>query len=181
MQNIKHHCIIPPYFSCFPFSQTSHFCSPLFPFLSHSLFSWFPSPCPSSPTRTDNNHCNIMISGALNDWRGDPMGPSMSLQAPPASIPLSSPIPYIPALLYGSPNLPHKIGFWVFLCYSLKFSPFFFENSMVSWAFLHVLSHWQRLLFSSLQWWMQILMVCNSCKSSHNVLSNSGGGGWVVR
>ena len=24
---------------------------------------------------------------------------------------------------------------------------------------------------------MRILMVCNSCKTSHNVLSNSGGGG----
>ena len=32
---------------------------------------------------------------------------------------------------------------------------------------LHVFGHWQMLL-SSLQWWMHILIVCNSCKISYN-------------
>ena len=30
-----------------------------------------------------------------------------------------------PAVPYGSPNLSDKIDFWVFLCFSLKFSSFF--------------------------------------------------------
>ena len=33
-----------------------------------------------------------------------------------------------PALLHGSPNLPDKMDFWAFLCFSLKFSPFFFSK-----------------------------------------------------
>ena len=43
---------------------------------------------------------------------------------------------------------------------------------MVSGAFLHVFSHWQRL-FWSLQGWLQILIVCTSCKTSCNVLCHS--------
>ena len=33
-----------------------------------------------------------------------------------------------PALPHGSPNLPDKMDFWAFLCFSLKFSPFFFSK-----------------------------------------------------
>ena len=54
-----------------------------------------------------------------------------------------------PALLHGSPNLPYKMDFWAFLCFSLKFNPFFSQNlnffihNMVSGTFLHIFSLWQ--------------------------------------
>ena len=41
----------------------------------------------------------------------------------------------------GSPNLPDKMDFWAFLCFSWKFCPFFFV--LVSGPFLH-LEHWPK-------------------------------------
>ena len=47
--------------------------------------------------------------------------------------------------------------------------------------FLHVFSHWQRL-FLATQWWLRILIVCNSCKTSYDVLGHSHWGlGWICR
>ena len=99
-----------------------------------------------------------------------------------------------PGLPYGSPYLPDKIIFWSLLCLSLRFSPFLAQNlgflirCMVSGAFLHPSSHWQRLCLPS---GLQILIVCTSCKTSY-VLSHShicpgwgslnfGRGGGVVK
>ena len=86
-----------------------------------------------------------------------------------------------PALAYGSPNLTDKI-----MCYSvfsLKFISFFLRILLIhrtaSGAFLHVFD-WQRL-FCHLQYWKQILMVCNSCQTSHNFLSHSHVIIWVLR
>ena len=43
----------------------------------------------------------------------------------------------------GSPNLPDKMDFWAFLCFSWKFCPFFFV--LVSGSFLHLqLEHWPK-------------------------------------
>ena len=78
--------------------------------------------------------------------------------------------------------------FWAFLCFSLKFSPFFHKiqtfciHCTVSGTFLHMFSQWQRFC-SSLQWWKRILIPCTSCKMSYNVLrqfvgAGGGGGGW---
>ena len=66
-----------------------------------------------------------------------------------------------PTLLYVSKNLPDKMDFWAFLCFSLKFSPFFFpQNSTFFYSLygfwdIFPCSHWQ--IISSLQWWKQIL------------------------
>ena len=55
------------------------------------------------------------------------------------------------AILYGSPNLPDKMDVWAFLCFSLKFSPFFsqkanfFIHCTVSGTFFVILSYRQRL------------------------------------
>ena len=60
-----------------------------------------------------------------------------------------------PGLPYWSPYLPDKIIFWSLLCLSLRFSPFSAQNvgflirCMVSGAFLHPFSHWQRLCLPS--------------------------------
>ena len=84
-----------------------------------------------------------------------------------------------PALPYGSPYLLDKIIFWAFLCLSLRFSPFLAQHAnfsysqlAVSGAFLDIFIHWQRLFLAS-KWCLQILIVCNSCKTSNNVLSHS--------
>ena len=86
-----------------------------------------------------------------------------------------------PALAYGSPNLTDKI-----MCYSvfsLKFISFFLRIFLIhrtaSGAFLHVFDC-QRL-FCHLQYRKQILMVCNSCETSHNFLSHSHVIIWVLR
>ena len=42
----------------------------------------------------------------------------------------------------GSPNLPDKMDFWAFLCFSWKFCPFFFV--LVSGPFLQ-LEHWPKI------------------------------------
>ena len=57
-----------------------------------------------------------------------------------------------PDLPVSAPNLPDKMDFWAFLCFSLKFSPFFhkirtfFIHCTVSGTFLHMFSQWQRLV-----------------------------------
>ena len=82
-----------------------------------------------------------------------------------------------PALPYRSPNVPNKMDFWTFLCFSLKFSlffpksPTFFNHCTVSGAFLHVFSHYQRW-FCQLQWWMRILIVFAWYKTLYNVLTH---------
>ena len=70
---------------------------------------------------------------------------------------------------------------WAFLCFNFNRLSYFcskFEFSLiyssVSGPFLHLFHHWQRLS------WKWIVMVCTSCKTSYNVLSNSrlsGGSG----
>ena len=72
------------------------------------------------------------------------------------------------ALPYGSPYLPDKIIFsaFLYLNWDLK-TCIIFICTTVSRAFLHVFSHCQR--FSGLR----IVLVCTSCKTSHNVLSHS--------
>ena len=72
------------------------------------------------------------------------------------------------ALPYGSPYLPDKIIFsaFLYLSWDLK-TCIIFICTTVSRAFLHVFSHCQR--FSGLR----IVLVCTSCKTSHNVLSHS--------
>ena len=40
-------------------------------------------------------------------------------------------------LPYGPPNLPYKMDFWAFLCFSLKFSPFFPQNSNFFYLILY--------------------------------------------
>ena len=57
-----------------------------------------------------------------------------------------------PGLPVRAPNLPDKMDFWAFLCFSLKFSPFFhkirtsFIHCTVSGTVLHMFSQWQRLV-----------------------------------
>ena len=57
-----------------------------------------------------------------------------------------------PDLPVRAPNLPDKMDFWAFLCFSLKFSPFFHKlrtfliHCTVSGTFLHMFSQWQRLV-----------------------------------
>ena len=57
-----------------------------------------------------------------------------------------------PDLPGRAPNLPDKMDFWAFLCFSLKFSPFFHKlrtfliHCTVSGTFLHMFSQWQRLV-----------------------------------
>ena len=62
---------------------------------------------------------------------------------------------------------------------------FFLIQIMVSAAFLHVFSHWQRLFLASKRS-LQILIVCTSYKTSYNVLKHSHWGlgqfvGWLVK
>ena len=84
-----------------------------------------------------------------------------------------------------APNLPDKMEFWAFLCFSLKFSPFFHKirtfciHCKVSGTFLQIFSQWQRFC-SSLQWWKRILIPHTSCKMSYNVLRQFVGGGGGV-
>ena len=57
-----------------------------------------------------------------------------------------------PDLPVRAPNLPDKMHFWAFLCFSLKFSPFFHKirtfliHCTVSGTFLHMFSQWHRLV-----------------------------------
>ena len=125
-QNIKHQCMTPPYFSCFPFSQTSHLCSPLF----HS----FPiSYSPGLPAPVLPHQQGLTITTATLRFQDHSTGTS-HVTTISSCLPYPFHPPFIPALLCGSPNLPDKIGLWVFLCYSLKFSPFF---SKIVWFFGH--------------------------------------------
>ena len=66
-----------------------------------------------------------------------------------------------PTLQYGSQNLPDRMDFWPFVCFSLKFSPWFFSQKLNT-----------------------------SCKTSYNVLISgqwgaftfgAGGGGWYKK
>ena len=81
------------------------------------------------------------------------------------------------SLIYRSPNLPDKMDFCHFQCFSLKFSPFFpskfkfFYSLYGFWDNLHVLDHWQRLFHHYHD--QQILIFCTSCKTWYNVLSHS--------
>ena len=57
-----------------------------------------------------------------------------------------------PGFPVTAPNLLDKMDFWAFLCFSLKFSPFFHKIRTfcilytVSGTFLHLFSQWQRLV-----------------------------------
>ena len=57
-----------------------------------------------------------------------------------------------PGFPVTAPNLLDKMDFWAFLCFSLKFSPFFHKirtfciHCTVSGTFLHMFSQWQRLV-----------------------------------
>ena len=94
-----------------------------------------------------------------------------------------------PDLPVRAPNLPHKMDFWAFLCFSLKFSPFFhkirtfFIHCTVSGTFLHMFSQWQRLVHHYNDE-SAFLIPCTSCKTSYNVLRQfvclrrGGGGEW---
>ena len=83
-----------------------------------------------------------------------------------------------PALLCGSPYLPDKSSLKLFCALVLDVAHFFLKTwiflacSTVSGAFLHVFCHWQRF-FLETQWWLRIWIVCNSCKTSYDVLSHS--------
>ena len=93
-----------------------------------------------------------------------------------------------PGLQYGSPNLPDKIELWAFLCFNLEFIPFspkiriFYDSKFGFWGIFARIS-------SLTKSWKLIVMVCNSCKTSYNVLSRlgtgtncayGGGGGWSL-
>ena len=78
-----------------------------------------------------------------------------------------------------SSNLPDKMDFWAFLCFSLKFSPFF---QKIRTFCIHCT---MTKISSSSQWWKRILIPCTSGKTSYNVLrqfvGGGGGGGGVVQ
>ena len=80
-----------------------------------------------------------------------------------------------PGLPYGSPNLPDKIELWAFLCFNLEFIPFspkiriFYDSKFGFWGIFARIS-------SLTKSWKLIVMVCNSCKTSYNVLSRLGTG-----
>ena len=66
----------------------------------------------------------------------------------------------------------HQISWINFMCLSLKFSPFFSQNSnffYLLYSFRDTFAHIWSLtkIISSLRWWKQILTVCNSCKTSY--------------
>ena len=99
-------------------------------------------------------------------------------------------IPDTPGLPYGSPNLPDKIELWAFLCFNLEFIPFspqiriFYDSKFGFWGIFARIS-------SLTKSWKLIVMVCNSCKTSYNVLSQlrtgsncayggRGQGGWSL-
>ena len=80
-----------------------------------------------------------------------------------------------PGLPYGSPNLPDKIELWAFLCFNLEFIPFspkiriFYDSKFGFWGIFTRIS-------SLTKSWKLIVMVCNSSKTSYNVLSRLGTG-----
>ena len=80
-----------------------------------------------------------------------------------------------PGLPYMSPNLPDKIELWAFLCFNLEFIPFspkiriFYDSKFGFWGIFTRIS-------SLTKSWKLIVMVCNSCKTSYNVLSWLGTG-----
>ena len=80
-----------------------------------------------------------------------------------------------PSLPYRSPNLPDKIELWAFLCFNLEFIPFspkiriFYDSKFGFWGIFARIS-------SLTKSWKLIVMVCNSCKTSYNVLSRLGTG-----
>ena len=76
-------------------------------------------------------------------------------------------------LLHRSPNLPStcKVEFCAFLCFSLKFSPFFLKTIL----FINFFDHYMTSVAVNaiLQWLnRQILIVCTSCKTLYNVLGH---------
>ena len=87
-----------------------------------------------------------------------------------------------PALPYGSPNLQHRMDFWS-LRFSLKFSPFFSQNNIVNsnyffYSLYGFLGHFCTYLVTDKDQFIitmmkAILIVCTSCKTSHNVLSHA--------
>ena len=73
-----------------------------------------------------------------------------------------------PTPQYTSPNLPDKMDFRTFLHYSLKFSPFFSQNSNFLYSlysfwdiFAHIYSL-RKITLSFIQWWKQILIACKT-------------------
>ena len=71
-----------------------------------------------------------------------------------------------PGLPVRAPNLQDKMDFWAFLCFSLKFSPFFHKIQLFVFI-VQFLGHFCTCLVmtkisSSLQW---ILIPCTSCKT----------------
>ena len=90
-----------------------------------------------------------------------------------------------PDLPVRAPNLPDKMDFWTFLCFSLKFSPFFhkirtfFIHCTVSGTFLHMFSQWQRLVrhYNDERFWSHVRHVR---RHNYNVLRQFVGAGWGV-
>ena len=86
-----------------------------------------------------------------------------------------------PGLPYGSPNLPDKISFWAFLCFTLEFIPFSpkiriaFDSKFGFWGILEGITSLTKII-SPLHPQKWIVMICNSCKTSYNVLSRLGSG-----
>ena len=85
-----------------------------------------------------------------------------------------------PGLLYGSPRLLDKIIFRVFLCLSLRFSPFLAQNlnfPYSQYGFWGIFAPIQSLIMtkiiSGIKMISPILIVCTSCKTSYNVLSHA--------
>ena len=87
-----------------------------------------------------------------------------------------------PALVHKSPAFYVHYKYWILsrkkktdlvwdLAHFLLKTWIFLIGSTVSGA-LQVFSHWQRLFLASKQWF-RILIVCESCKTSYNVLGHS--------
>ena len=188
MQNIKHHCIIPPYFSCFPFSQTSHFCSPLF----HS----FPIPySPGFPAPVLPHQQGLTITTATLWFQEHSMiGEEIPWDLPCHYKLLLPPYPFHPLFhIYQLSCTGHQISLiksaFEYFCVIVWSLAHFFENSMVSWAFLHVLSHWQRLFRHYNDecefWWyvihVRLHIMSSAIRGGESLIDIRRGGGGKAR
>ena len=94
----------------------------------------------------------VIITGISNNKKNVCSKPTAYLPTLPVFPGVSKFFIKSPDLPVRAPNLPDKMDFWAFLCFSLKFSPFFhkirtfFIHCTVSGTFLHMFSQWQRLV-----------------------------------
>ena len=66
-----------------------------------------------------------------------------------------------PALSYRSPNLPDKMDFWVFLCFSLKLKPFFSSRFWTCLFIVWFLGHFCAYLVTDKDYFIIATMKAN--------------------